>query len=90
MLSTTTTQLDELAPPVAEAPNLLQEAGSQDCFIPKVCIHTWTGPTGHTQGISVIRSFTETGLHISGSMDTKIKVGLRHQLELLSTHSLNL
>ncbi|KAF8807291.1 WD40 repeat-like protein [Phlegmacium glaucopus] len=61
-----------MSPPVSDAPNLLQEAGSQDCFIPKVCIHTWTG---HTQGISVIRTFPETGhLLISGSMDTKIKL----------------
>lgn len=59
-------------PPVAEAPNLLSEPGSQDCFIPKVCIHTWTG---HTQGVAVIRLFPKTGhLMLSGSMDTKIKV----------------
>lgn len=63
-----------MSPPVANAPQLLQDAGSQDCFIPKVCIHTWTG---HTQGVSVIRTFPETGhLLLSGSMDTKIKVGL--------------
>ena len=75
-----------MSPPVAEAPNLLQEAGLQDCFIPKVCIHTWTG---HTQGISVIRTFPETGhLFIRGSMDTKIKVGLYRQL-LAAHHSLN-
>ncbi|KAF9452595.1 pre-mRNA splicing factor [Macrolepiota fuliginosa MF-IS2] len=61
-----------MSPPVAEAPQLSQEVGSQDCFIPKVCIHTWTG---HTQGVSVIRTFPETGhLFISGSMDTKIKL----------------
>ncbi|KAF5377481.1 hypothetical protein D9615_005113 [Tricholomella constricta] len=61
-----------MSPPVAEAPNLLAETGSQDCFIPKVCIHTWTG---HTQGVSVIRTFPETGhLLLSGSMDTKIKL----------------
>ncbi|KAH7915134.1 pre-mRNA splicing factor [Hygrophoropsis aurantiaca] len=59
-------------PPVAEAPNLLSEAGSQETFIPKSCIHTWTG---HTQGVSVIRLFPETGhLMLSGSMDTKIKL----------------
>jgi len=74
-----------MSPPVAEAPNLLQEAGSQDCFIPKVCIHTWTG---HTQGISAIRTFPETGhLLLSGSMDTKIKVSLSRLL--LSTYSPN-
>ncbi|KZT06299.1 pre-mRNA splicing factor [Laetiporus sulphureus 93-53] len=59
-------------PPIAEAPQLLQEAGSQESFIPKVCIHTWTG---HTQGVSVIRLFPNTGhLLLSGSMDTKIKL----------------
>ena len=63
-----------MSPPIAENPHLLQEAGSQDCFIPKVCVHTWTG---HTQGVSVIRTFPETGhLLLSGSMDTKIKVSL--------------
>lgn len=61
-----------MSPPLAEAPNLLYEAGSQECFIPKTCIHTWTG---HNQGVSVIRTFPETGhMFISGSMDTKIKV----------------
>jgi pre-mRNA-processing factor 17 len=61
-----------MSPPVAEAPNLLSEPGLQETFIPKVCIHTWTG---HTQGVSVIRLFPNTGhLMLSGSMDTKIKV----------------
>ncbi len=61
-----------MSPPMAEAPHLSHEVGSQECFIPKVCIHTWTG---HTQGVSVIRPFPETGhLFLSGSMDTKIKV----------------
>jgi pre-mRNA-processing factor 17 len=61
-------------PPLAEAPHLHSEPGSQDCFIPKVCTHTWTG---HTQGVAVIRLFPKTGhLMLSGSMDTKIKVCL--------------
>jgi pre-mRNA-processing factor 17 len=61
-----------MAPPLAEAPHLNHEPGTQDCFIPKVCIHTWTG---HTQGVSVIRLFPQTGhLMLSGSMDTKIKL----------------
>ncbi|KAG6814036.1 hypothetical protein H0H92_003886 [Tricholoma furcatifolium] len=61
-----------MSPPVSEAPNLLSEAGSQDCFIPKVCIHTWTG---HTQAVTVIRTFPQTGhLLLSGSVDTKIKL----------------
>ena len=59
-------------PPLSEAPQLQHEPGSQECFIPKVCIHTWTG---HTQGVSVLRTFPNTGhLLLSGSMDTKIKV----------------
>lgn len=71
-----------MSPPIAEAPTLLSEAGAQDCFIPKVCIHTWTG---HTQGVSVIRLFPGSGhLMLSGSMDTKIKVCPRdHQFRLL-------
>ncbi|KAI0666344.1 pre-mRNA splicing factor [Trametes maxima] len=59
-------------PPVSDAPQLQLEPGSQECFIPKVCIHTWTG---HTGGVSVVRSFPNTGhLLLSGSMDTKIKL----------------
>lgn len=61
-----------MSPPLSEAPQLQHEPGSQETFIPKTCIHTWTG---HTQGVSVIRLFPETGhLLLSGSMDTKIKV----------------
>lgn len=61
-----------MSPPLAEAPQLQHESGSQETFIPKTCIHTWTG---HTQGVSVIRLFPNTGhLLLSGSMDTKIKV----------------
>ncbi|CAL1696273.1 unnamed protein product [Somion occarium] len=59
-------------PPYSEAPQLQHEPGSQETFIPKRCIHTWTG---HTQGVSVIRLFPNTGhLLLSGSMDTKIKL----------------
>ena len=59
-------------PPLAEAPHLANEAGSDETFIPKACVHTWTG---HTQGVSAIRLFPDTGhLLLSGSMDTKIKV----------------
>jgi pre-mRNA-processing factor 17 len=63
-----------ISPPLGEAPHLQSEPGSQESFIPKTCIHTWTG---HTSGVSVIRLFPETGhLLLSGSMDTKIKVFL--------------
>jgi len=59
-------------PPLAEAPHLTTEPGSQETFIPKTCIHTWTG---HTAGVSVIRLLPQTShLMLSGSMDTKIKV----------------
>jgi pre-mRNA-processing factor 17 len=61
-----------ISPPLGEAPHLQSELGSQESFIPKACIHTWTG---HTNGVSVIRLFPETGhLLLSGSMDTKIKL----------------
>ncbi|KDQ13681.1 hypothetical protein BOTBODRAFT_188394 [Botryobasidium botryosum FD-172 SS1] len=59
-------------PPLATAPHLASEAGLQETFIPKACVHTFTG---HTQGVSVIRLFPQTGhLLLSGSMDTKIKL----------------
>ncbi|KAF8519041.1 pre-mRNA splicing factor [Hysterangium stoloniferum] len=59
-------------PPLAEAPHLTTESGLQDTFIPKTCVHTWTG---HTKGVSVIRLFPQTAhLLLSGSMDTKIKL----------------
>lgn len=59
-------------PPLAVAPHITSEAGHQETFIPKACVHTFTG---HTQGVSVIRLFPQTGhLLLSGSMDTKIKV----------------
>lgn len=65
-------------PPLAEAPQLASEPGLQESFLPKVCIHTWTG---HTQGVSVIRLFPQTShLLLSGSMDTKIKVYTSHFL----------
>lgn len=61
-----------MSPPLSEAPHLAAEPGLQECFIPKACVHTWTG---HTGGVSVIRLFPETAhLMLSGSMDTKIKV----------------
>ncbi|QRV83403.1 pre-mRNA-processing factor 17 [Ceratobasidium sp. AG-Ba] len=59
-------------PPIAEAPHILGEAGSQDCFVPKECVHTWTG---HTGAVSAVRLFPRTGhLLLSASMDTKVKL----------------
>ena len=76
-----------ISPPLGEAPHLQSEPGSQESFIPKVCIHTWTG---HTNGVSVIRLFPETGhLLLSGSMDTKIKVLLHSFLTADSSDALS-
>ncbi|KAF8306039.1 pre-mRNA splicing factor [Clavulina sp. PMI_390] len=59
-------------PPLAVAPHLVQETADQECFIPKACVHTFTG---HTAGISVLRLLPATGhLMLSGSMDKKIKL----------------
>lgn len=59
-------------PPLAVAPQLASETTDQECFIPKACVHTFTG---HTAAVAVIRTFPKTGhLMLSGSMDKKIKV----------------
>lgn len=61
-----------MSPPLGVAPHLTSEPGQQESFIPKACVHTFTG---HTAGVSVIRLLPQTGhLLLSGSMDTKIKV----------------
>jgi pre-mRNA-processing factor 17 len=76
-----------ISPPLGEAPHLQSEPGSQESFIPKVCIHTWTG---HTNGVSVIRLFPETGhLLLSGSMDTKIKVIFGPLYSLISPNAIS-
>ncbi|CAG8545042.1 3225_t:CDS:10 [Funneliformis mosseae] len=52
--------------------NLLGEAGTQECFIPKRCIHTWSG---HNKGVTAIRFFPRSAhLILSSSMDTKVKI----------------
>lgn len=48
------------------------EPGLQETFVPKRCIHTWSG---HTQGISRIKLFPGSGhLMLSASKDTRIKL----------------
>lgn len=52
--------------------NLLGEAGTQDCFIPKKLIHTWEG---HEKGVSSIKFFPKSAhLLLSAGMDNEIKV----------------
>ena len=48
------------------------EAGQQQCYIPKKCIHTWSG---HTRAVSSFQLFPKTGhLLLSGSMDNRVKL----------------
>jgi pre-mRNA-processing factor 17 len=48
------------------------DPGSQQCFIPKKCIHTWSG---HTRGISSFKLFPNSGhLLLSASMDNRVKL----------------
>lgn len=52
--------------------NLTGESGSQECYIPKTCIHTWSG---HTKGVTAVRLFPQSGhLLLSSSMDTRVKL----------------
>ncbi|ORY90399.1 WD40-repeat-containing domain protein [Syncephalastrum racemosum] len=66
--------------------NLLGEPGTQDCFIPKRCIHTWEG---HARGVSAIRFLPKSAhLLLSGGMDNQIKIwDVYHDRSLLRTIS---
>ncbi|GAA5949520.1 hypothetical protein JCM21900_000248 [Sporobolomyces salmonicolor] len=55
-----------------EGVNLRGTPGEQECFVPKRCVHTWSG---HTKGVSRIQLFPGSGhLVLSGSLDTRIKL----------------
>ncbi|GAA6022086.1 hypothetical protein JCM11491_004747 [Sporobolomyces phaffii] len=55
-----------------EGVNLRGTSGEQECFVPKKCVHTWSG---HTKGVSRIQLFPGSGhLILSGSLDTRIKL----------------
>jgi pre-mRNA-processing factor 17 len=58
--------------------NLRGQSGEQECFVPKKCVHTWSG---HTKGVSRIQLFPGSGhLILSGSLDTRIKVRYHYSL----------
>lgn len=57
-----------------EPPRALRNADPADhqVFLPKKCIHTWTG---HTKGVQAIELFPQTGhLLLSGSMDHSLRI----------------
>lgn len=70
--------------PTDAGTNLRGEPGSQQCFIPQTCIHTFTG---HTKAVHAVRLFPQSGhLVLSGSMDTKVKLwDVYHQGNCLRT-----
>ncbi|CAD6581516.1 MAG: hypothetical protein CYPHOPRED_001598 [Cyphobasidiales sp. Tagirdzhanova-0007] len=65
--------------------NLTGESGSQECYLPKTCIHTWSG---HTKGVTAVRLFPESGhLMLSSSMDTRVKLwDVYHEGKCLRTY----
>lgn len=60
--------------PTDKGISLSADSPPPDSFIPKECIHTFTG---HTKGIASMKIFPGSGhLLLSGSMDSKVKVSL--------------
>jgi len=49
-----------------------KKADNDFCYLPKRCIHTWSG---HTKGVNSIQFFPKSGhLLLSASMDGKVKI----------------
>ncbi len=64
--------------------NLSGEAGEQECYLPKTCIHTFRG---HTKGVSTIKLLPRTGhLLLSASLDNTVKLwDVYHDRQCLRT-----
>lgn len=62
-----------------------EDPGQQQCYIPKKCIHTWSG---HTKAVSAIQLFPKSGhLILSASMDTRVKLwDIYHEGKCLRTY----
>jgi pre-mRNA-processing factor 17 len=61
------------------------EPGNRECFLPKRCIHTWTG---HSKGVNAIQFFPRSGhLLLSASLDNTVKLwDVYHDREVLRSY----